>query len=514
MCKRFVKTIASSGVALAALAAVGCEPLPETAHTVVNPQTAPVRTITSFNDSLRCMDDLFLARGIKDVYITSAGVPDATGAIAAGTKEMLITAVAQMSAKSNAFHFVDYDPTQIDVQVLSEMVGLRKDFVAPSYYIRGAITQLDSGVLSSTNAAAISTPFLSLAASKDQVVSIISVDLNLGKLVTRQILGGMSSSNSIAVVRTGKGADVGGVIGKGGGQAGLTFSVALDKSEGLHQAVRNLIELSTIEILGKLTRVSYWQCLKIEQSNPTYRTEAREWFDTMSAQDRVKFVKANLTRAGYYQGPADSALDPGLRDAIARYQAEHDVVANGRIDFDLYYRLLGESRQEVTAAPAAPVAAPAPEPPATTSPAASAPPPTIQLQANKGGKAFRVNDSLVLNAVTSQDGFLYCYYQDAEGSIARIYPNRFQPDAFVHGGNAVEIPPGREKPFNIKLDKSHAKEAVACVASPLELGVKLPEALKKQDLEALPVRSLNDIIDSFRQLSGPLSEGWLAIEVM
>src|SRR5689334_5438062 len=98
--------------AVAGMALFGCEPLPETAHVAVNPQSAPVRTITSFNDALRCMDDLFLARGIKDVYITSAGVPDATGAIAAGTKEMLITAIAEMSAKSNAFHFVDYDPTQ------------------------------------------------------------------------------------------------------------------------------------------------------------------------------------------------------------------------------------------------------------------------------------------------------------------------------------------------------------------------------------------------------------------
>src|SRR6185437_14385910 len=113
-------------------------------------------------------------------------------------------------------------------------------------------------------------------ASKDKVVSVISVDLNLGKLVTRQILPGMSASNSIAVVRSGKGADLGGVIGQGGGQAGLTFSVALDQSEGFHQAVRNLIELSSIEVLGKLARVPYWQCLKIDQTNPAYRTEARE----------------------------------------------------------------------------------------------------------------------------------------------------------------------------------------------------------------------------------------------
>ena len=111
----------------------GCVARPETAYDVVHPRTAPVRNIGNFNEALRCMDDMFWRQGIRDIYITTAGIPDATGLISAGTKEMFISAVSQMSAKSGAFHFVDYDPTQLDVQVLSEMVGLRNDFVAPNY---------------------------------------------------------------------------------------------------------------------------------------------------------------------------------------------------------------------------------------------------------------------------------------------------------------------------------------------------------------------------------------------
>ncbi len=241
-----------------------CQPRPETAYDVANPRTAAVRNIGNFNEALRCMDDMFLAQGKQDIYITTAGIPDATGLIAAGTKEMFITAVSRMSAKSNAFRFVDYDPTQTDVQVLSELVGLHDDFVAPNYYVRGAITQLDSNVLQSSASAGVSIPGMDLAINGNQVVSVVSIDLNVGKLITRQILPGISASNSIAVVQSGKGADVGGFIGK----AGLSLSVSLDKSEGFHQAVRNLIELSTIEILGKLTRVPYWQCLSIEFDEP------------------------------------------------------------------------------------------------------------------------------------------------------------------------------------------------------------------------------------------------------
>ena len=135
------------GAAAAVVALLsGCASQPERATVAVQPGTAPVRNIGSFDEALRCMDDMFLAAGKRDIFITTAGIPDATGLIAAGTKEMFISAVSKMSTKSGAFRFVDYDPTQTDVQILSEIVGLRQDFVAPSYYVRGAITQLDSSV--------------------------------------------------------------------------------------------------------------------------------------------------------------------------------------------------------------------------------------------------------------------------------------------------------------------------------------------------------------------------------
>jgi hypothetical protein len=509
---------------VAGLCALGaCQANPETAHVAVQPRTAPVRTITSFDEALRCMDDLFLTQGKKDIYVTSAGIPDATGQIAAGTKEMLITSIAKMSARSGAFRFVDFDPTQIDVQMLSELVGLRPGFVAPNYYIRGAITQLDSNVLSSSTNVGISAPVLDLAASRGQVVSVMSVDLNIGQLLTRQILAGMSASNSIAIVHTGQGGQVGGVIGK----VGLSLNVEFDRSEGFHQAVRNLIELSAIESLGKLTRVPYWQCLEIDQTNPTYRAEAREWFDAMNAAERVRFAGTHLARAGYFQGAASDELDPQLRDAIARYQSEHDLVANGRVDFDLYYRLMAEAGREkerASASPSVPAAAQpvanaAPAAPPADPPAVAArkplPAPNLQLSTGAGKRAtYRVNDTLTVEAVTAQDAFLYCYYQDADGAVARIFPNRFQPNALIHGGKPIEIPPGAGKAFAIRFDKSNAKEVVACIASSVELGLKLPNQLKAEDLAPLPVHGLQDIVGNFRQLGGgQLTEGWLSIEV-
>jgi hypothetical protein len=480
------------------------------AYDASQPQTTPVRNLGNFNEALRCMDDLFIAQGKRDIYITTAGIPDATGLIAAGTKEMFITAVSRMSARSNAFNFVDYDPTQLDVQVLSEMVGLRKEFVAPNYYVRGAITQLDSNVLQSSAAAGISVPGLDAAINGSKIASVISIDLNVAKLVTRQIMPGISASNSIAVVQSGKGADIGGFIGK----AGLSLSVSLDKSEGFHQAVRNLIELSTIEVLGKLTRVPYWQCLSIESTNPNFRNEAHTWYDVTPNGELTRFVSTTLARDGYLQGSANEA-GAQLTDAIARYQAENDLVPSGRIDFELYYRLLSaNSRRPVAkAAAATPIADTAAAAPPVVPPAG---PPALVVSSPRGPKpTYRIGDTMVVSVQPTRDAYVYCYYQDASGTVARIFPNRFQPDPFLRGGAQIEVPPAGQQSFAIRFDKPGGSETVACLGAAREVGLRLPNSLKAQDLEPLPVHSLDEVAAQFRAIPGAqVADARLAVEVL
>jgi hypothetical protein len=485
----------------------GCQTRPENAYDISHPRTAAVHNIGNFNEALRCMDDMFLAQGKQDIYITTAGIPDATGLIAAGTKEMFITAVSRMSSKSNAFRFVDYDPTQLDVQVLSEMVGLHDDFVAPNYYVRGAITQLDSNVLQSQASAGVSIPGLDLAVNGNQVVSVVSIDLNVGKLITRQILPGISASNSMAVVQSGKGADVGGLIGK----AGLSLSVSLDKSEGFHQAVRNLIELSTIEVLGKLTRVPYWQCLSIESTNPNFRAEARGWYDIMGQRERDSFVSAALLRTGYLRSQSDSA-SPEFSDAVARYQADNDLVPSGHVDFDMYYRMLANQSRPS----GKPVAAVSPSPVVPVAPPSPPAPPRLVVSSPRGPQPkYHVGETMAVAVQPTQDAYVYCFYQDAAGTVARIFPNRFQPDAFLHAGTQIEIPPAGQKSFAIRFDKPGGTETVACLGSDREVGLRLPERLKAQDLERLPVAGLDEVAAQFREIPGArVDDARLAVEVI
>lgn len=487
--KLFLRSHRRLGSALLPLLMAGCMTSPQEASVVAQPKTRAVRNITSFSESLRCMDTLFANFGRRNIVITSAGIPDETDSISAGTKDMLISAISRMSVKSGAFKFVDFDQRQVDVHDLQSLVGFTDEFVVPNYYIRGAITQLDEGVLSESVAGAVGVSEFQVGAATDQVVSVVSLDLNIGNLVTRQILPGKSAYNSIAVVRTGYGGDLAANIES----LGISFSVNLDRNEGMHQAVRTLVELSTIEVLGKLTQVPYWRCLAIEQTNPAVVTEARGWFEDMSSSEQVVFAQRALRAAGYYDGPVNGERDQTTKSAVARYQEDHGLIADGRIDFDLYASLISEDlalgHQPDPTRPSS-VATPRPNPL------------TVTLATPEGSQPkYQVDDTLELTAVVSRDAYLYCYYSDARGSVVQIFPNQFQPDAYVIAGRSIGIP-GKSAGFDIVFERPGSREEVMCLAAQVDAGPRLPNQLRSSDLRALPVGSLDDVATVFEQIQG------------
>jgi len=485
MKRSLINLLAVTSLGLLTAACTGWKP--ETAYSEAQPATTPVRNITSFTPALQCMDDLFASFGIRDVVITSAGIPDATGEVSAGTKDMLISAISRMTVKSHAFTFIDFDQGQADVALLHNLIGYTDEFRVPSYYIRGAITQLDSGVIANQVGGGIALSDVELGASKDLVVSVVSIDLNLGHLATRRILPGISSNNSIAVSRRGLGGDAGATIKK----AGLFFNISLNNSEGMHAAVRSLVELSAIEITGKLAEVPYWRCLRIEQTSPEIVAEALSWFESMPQKDRVVFAQRALASKGHYRGAVNSIYDESTKAAVSRYQAEQGLIAHGRLDFQLYQALINtDLALGRKPAPVVPIVAedvgPVPLDLELVTPEGAAP-------------TYRVRDLLNLEVTASQDSHVYCYYRDHGGDIARIFPNRFQPDSYVIAGRSVTVP-SQNSNFEIIFDQPGAAEEVVCLASYQEVGMSLPNDLKLADLTPLPIASIDELVATFQRI--------------
>lgn len=497
-------TVALTAMSLALAACVADQPKPETATVATAVKTPATKAVTNFTPALRCMDDMLLAYGKRDIVITTAGIPDSTGKVMAGTKEMLITAASKMSIKSKGLTFIDYDTERSDLLALFQDLQAAGAFQhkLPNYYIRGAITQLDENAIDSQQGAGIALPFLDLGVSRDQVSSVVSIDMNVGEATSRMILPGVNASNSLVITRAGKGGELGGKLGK----VGFSFNMSLNKSEGLGSGVRALIELGMIELVGKLTGTPYWKCLEIDKTNPVMIEQAREWYDGMSPADRIKLAQRKLAGMNLYQGPVNGVATRDLTSAIGKFQADNGLIADGRINFELYYALLDADQplaSDPTAGPTAPVVNAAPKP-------AGGGPLSLKLDTERGPQpTYRPKEFLQAKVQLSSDGILYCYYRDNSGVIARIFPNRFNPNPFVRSGKAMSLPP-EGSPFKIRFDQP-GQEQIVCYAS--ERDLPLPPNLKAADLTPLKVGSLEEIATAFRKSNPNVAEAKLPITI-
>ncbi|CAK0782009.1 conserved hypothetical protein [Gammaproteobacteria bacterium] len=501
---------------------VGCVapgPSPEEAHIAVQPDKAPVRNVTSFTPALQCMDNLFIKHGrTHPVTVTSVGITDATGKVMAGvggsTRDMLISALAKMSTRSRAIKFLDLDKSQDEVRIgRAEMAGM-EDY--PDYNIRGAISGMDQGAVASSTSGGLnytsptSTPLsilqaapppqysASIGAGQAGTSAVLSVDMNIVLIKTREVLPAYNSTNQIVISRAQKSVDAGGsFLG-----FGVNFNMNVDRAQGAHQAVRTLVELGAIETMGKLLTVPYWQCLDIEASNPGALSQAHDWYDTLDEGERTRQIQTALNQAGLFSGEFDGRMSDALRNAIGKYQATNGLIASGRIDFDLYNHLLNANLLKGSGSSER----------RTGEMVAAAAPITMSLSGTKGPSdtPYRQGESISLSLNLNRPAYVYCYYQDADKKVSRIFPNRVQSNAYV-SGNTLQVP-GERAPFNITMDKAGVTERIGCFAAPTEIGMAMPETFKVADL--IPLQGVDSINELMRQIKGIRGATDMVMEVL
>jgi len=513
------------------------------------PVVRPARSISSFSDSLMCMDHLLRDAQLPTTLITSKQIPDYSTRVTVATKDMVITALSQMSRLSNAFRFVDYEvdiARQDTVQNLTTILlnNNQMQLQRPALYLSGSISFVDQNVINNRFDAGISGPRVDLGYSQSRNATIIGLEMHLGDFRTRTLIPGLDSANEVIIGTGGQGIDLAGRIGT----YGVQFNVGRDYAQGSGGAVRTLVDLATIELIGKWARVPYWQCLTLEQNHPDFQRQLRDWFDEGSPAVRTQLVARSLASQGYLPAHAHPVPDNSavLRRALARFQADSGMVVTGVVDFPTYERALrnfvGLSAQGTLArigwasthaeplvetAEVARVADTAPPPAAaglpdrgvkvTTRPrdtfqyGATPPPRTIDLQIENvllERTAFEVGEQIFLSATVSRASFLQCYLADATGTVIRLIPNRANPTGWVSANHAIRIPDWMSPNPGFIMDAaSPGTEGIACFATDEDSMPLRPEALRGPSLKPIKnYRALEQLNEAFAATLG--TEGY------
>jgi len=126
-------------------------------------------------------------------------------------------------------------------------------------------------------------------------ISRLGLDLHLLNYATQAAIAGKQTSNTVNIRKT----QLGWSIGYYFQGCGLAFEYQLKKQQGLHSAIRLLVEMSIIELLGKYYDIPYWRCIEGSQPDQAMITRITEEFNDASDAQQNGYLKEYLFLHGY-----------------------------------------------------------------------------------------------------------------------------------------------------------------------------------------------------------------------
>lgn len=537
------------------------------------PEFGPTKNITNFSHALRCMDNLMISYGVEKFSVLAENLDDKTEKINAGTRDMLITAVSDMTKRSRAINLIVYGNDSGHLISYLKTAGRKQVYNdVPKYDIRGSISQLDKDVVRKQFDAGAGIPEFGVGYASSAAGSILGVDLSIVDSSTLAVMPGVTSRNSIVIMKSGTGVDSDGTIRK----AGINFSISFRKSEGSAQAVRNLIELATVELFGKLLKLPYWTCLGADPANPAIAQEIDDWFYSMKANNEiVGFTQNQLFKRGYYKGVIDGQPSSEYEKSVAMLKIDMKLPHDAKVDNKLFSAMLNtpmpedaasriatyvdpkdmakkqeiakaklaqqqaqllaqqkaqlesqqkakqqaqlaaqqqsqQQKQQQLAMQQTPAAAPAKLNNSSVQNAMKSSNKLVISSRNKKS-LFKPGERLTLVVKSKRSAHMYCFFHDDSKQIMRVFPNRFRKTSFVNADEEIELP--GNMPFEVTASKNGQPETLGCFTTEREILDELPNNIRVLDFVSLDVNSMDDIRNSVGKLAGnSMSEAYFQIK--
>ena len=274
--KTFINSWSTGAVIVMGLFLASCETQRKVASNPleVAAKSKPVRNISNFDASLACMDRLIPSYVNEPVIVMAETIQNESGikkGLPESANNMLISALSKISRTNKLIRYVSINAKQNNLEAAfrlrsKELAGKQKNksemMYAPRYFITGAITQVSQDASRSSKDVGVGASFKQFegfaGTSNQNSMSTIALDLNMGSVYNKQILPGVTSNNIMPVYKKSDGTDLMiGFVGLGN----IDFSMEFRSNEGIGSALRALVDLAAIELMGKFLNMPYENCL-------------------------------------------------------------------------------------------------------------------------------------------------------------------------------------------------------------------------------------------------------------
>lgn len=472
-------------------------------------QNVPTRNITGFTSALRCMDNSLVTYAVPETWVVVEEMLDQTKKVNAGLKDMFITAVSEMTRRSRSIKLIAYGNDSSNTFSLMQNSD-RKLQLNPDFAVRGSITQLDENIAKKQTEGGFSLPFFSASKAGTTSSAMLGLDLSMISAKDFTIVPGVTSKNTTLLYKEGSGNDGEGSIKK----LGFNFSYSLSRSDGQAQALRNLVELAAVELVGRLNKLPYWQCLGIDGKEDEVKTEISDWWEELNADKSrlITYLQRQLKARGVYGGDIDGEPDDELLNGLLAYRKALGLAPTSKVDLEFFSAYLAANHNEVQGKARAEFAKYLASRPPPVAPLALSPDGVANVRVGLLGEPPKRDQNYSVSITTDREAYVYCYLQDENDKIARVFPNRFAPNVLIKPGAGLQLP--GQLPFGLVANGKGALETMACFATTADIGAALPPGAWGTDLEPLPVNGFDDIGGAFaRTAEGKVGLGVLDIKV-
>lgn len=259
---RIVGVAAFAGVL--SFAGGGCSTVKDVSVKDINAADAakvgPETRVTRYDTALATLGNMLQAYNTPAVRVQTLAINNATAGegVPKDLAQIVSTALGKIEGP---IKLIPYDPTYAFTE---KELGKALDRTLPDLLVKGAITEFDKDMLEKKFEAEADLELpngrAGLGASHDRASSggQVALDLQVVAYQTQQMIQGVQTSNKICLMKGENNTSLNLVV-EGNG---LGVKSGFAKKDGIHAALRLLVEISVLELVGKYCDVPYWRCIE------------------------------------------------------------------------------------------------------------------------------------------------------------------------------------------------------------------------------------------------------------
>lgn len=291
------------------------------------PTPEPESNITEYSNALDDFGRLLAVYRDAVIFVQSKTITDATG-IASATGGEIPYDITEMvrSAINKIGDRVVYVPHDPAFMVNEMHLGSSFKRPLPNLLLSAAITEYDRSLTAEGESLELQGSVGGGTTETDAgfdtkgsfSISRMTVDMNLIDYHKMVMLPKMQSINSIQVYNAKDSASI--ALAMNG--SGFGFSTHYKRVQGRHAAVRLLVELSILEIVGRYAAVPYWRVVDGTKVDHVVIERLEKFFEGQTEEGKIKAVQQLLPYYGHKSIKETGQMDMPTSYALAQVAAK------------------------------------------------------------------------------------------------------------------------------------------------------------------------------------------------